>query len=461
MAQEVEDEAFGIHGAGLVLSEDKKTLSINSASNYTAYGTVQLPSTNNNRKYEWNFKVNQLLANDAKIAIGIQDIKIDKSYTSFYCHQTVSGLNMKRKMADFWGSQSEYDIAINLQIGSIITLSVDMKALTISIEIDDKEIISRRRIVSREDLIYRLAVTLMERETSISLTHFAITDCDCKEDEFDIDTADDVNANKIEIDQSLSIKEEKLESKLISKEQQIEELMASLKQKDKVLFFLKYFCYFRGFGLLNMFIVQLIERMKERESEQKESVCIGLESLTKSLDNELTVFESEFTAKSLRNIFAESPETIMDSDSALNRRLNKYRQNMDRLKQSVNALDAAVTSIESVVRELSVPNTAHYAQWTVNQMISWIKSLENGRFNDYVDALRKGFIEGQMNGEDLPSVEAKDLSDAPFNIKRFRDKKDLAKYFQSLSTDKEQGHDDEYENDVDIASAEGATTGFL
>ena len=37
-------------------------------------------------------------------------------------------------------------------------------------------------------------------------------------------------------------------------------------------------------------------------------------------------------------------------------------ENMERVKQSVNALDAAVTSIESVVQELSVPNTAHYAQ---------------------------------------------------------------------------------------------------
>ena len=137
----------------------------------------------------------------------------------------------------------------------------------------------------------------------------------------------------------------------------------------------------------------------------------------------------------------------MDSDSTLNRRLNKYRENMDRLKQCENALDTAVASIESVFRELSVPNTAHYAQQTVNQMISWIKSLENGRFNDYVDALRKGFIEGQMNVEDVLSAETKDLSDAPFNIKRFRDKNNLATYFQSLSVDKEQGHADEYEND--------------
>ena len=89
-------------------------------------------------------------------------------------------------------------------------------ALTISIEIGDKEIISRRRIVSRDDLIYRLAITLIKRETSIPLSHFEITKCDCKEDEVDVDTVGGVNAHKIDTNQSLSIKEEKLESKFMS-----------------------------------------------------------------------------------------------------------------------------------------------------------------------------------------------------------------------------------------------------
>lgn len=118
-----------------------------------------------------------------------------------------------------------------------------------------------------------------------------------------------------------------------------------------------------------------------------------------------------------------------------------------------------VASLPSNVLAPNDPNPALYTQWNVNQMISWIVNLENGRFKGYINALRKGFIEGEMNGDDLPTVEAKDLSDPPFNIKRFRDKKDLAKYFQDLATSKEQGNDrNEGIEDVEAKNATNDST---
>ena len=50
----------------------------------------------------------------------------------------------------------------------------------------------------------------------------------------------------------------------------------------------------------------------------------------------------------------------------------------------------------------------------------------------HIDVLRSGMIESEIKGSDLPDITSSDLSSPPFNIKQFRDKKDLVKHFMSL-----------------------------
>ena len=81
-----------------------------------------------------------------------------------------------------------------------------------------------------------------------------------------------------------------------------------------------------------------------------------------------------------------------------------------------------------------VPNVKQYKSWNLNEIISWLSSLENSRFNPYLNILQEGFVnDGIDSGEYLPDITKSDLRVEPFKIGSFKDRRDLEKYFKSLS----------------------------
>mmetsp|Transcript_137 Transcript_137/g.209 ORF Transcript_137/g.209 Transcript_137/m.209 type:complete len:97 (+) Transcript_137:125-415(+) len=73
-----------------------------------------------------------------------------------------------------------------------------------------------------------------------------------------------------------------------------------------------------------------------------------------------------------------------------------------------------------------------YESWNVDEIMLWIMSLENGRFNRIAGVLRKGFMEIEMTGYYLPDITRDELFKSPFDIKHFGDRRDLELHFQSL-----------------------------
>ena len=69
----------------------------------------------------------------------------------------------------------------------------------------------------------------------------------------------------------------------------------------------------------------------------------------------------------------------------------------------------------------------------MDAILLWSRSLENGRYFKYLDVLRVGLKESDIDsGELLPDLQTADLSVTPFHIKSFRDKRDLIRHFRAL-----------------------------
>ena len=49
-------------------------------------------------------------------------------------------------------------------------------------------------------------------------------------------------------------------------------------------------------------------------------------------------------------------------------------------------------------------DASQYKSWNIQEILLWIRSLENGRFIPHIDKLRIGFERAQIVGEDLPEL---------------------------------------------------------
>eukprot|EP01084_Bolivina_argentea_P268040 455164_1 len=96
--------------------------------------------------------------------------------------------------------------------------------------------------------------------------------------------------------------------------------------------------------------------------------------------------------------------------------------------------DSEISELSDEISQLSDSQNNHHSfdQFMMNWLISW----EHGRFGKYCDVLVNGFNEyGIFDVDDLCHLCSAELSEPPFSIKKFMDKRDLIKYFQSLKNE--------------------------
>jgi len=184
------------------------------------------------------------------------------------------------------------------------------------------------------------------------------------------------------------------------------------------------------------------EQDEEEEVDQDLRRC--LQVLT-NLNNEIAFFEVNFNRVRVMEIGEENVDELVDPNSAFNITLDRYAQISQAIKVCSENFKKSIVEIKQYIKEKYVPNTQEYKNWDLNDIALWIKSLENGRYIKYLDILIHGFHESEiMNGVDLPDLTTADLSVTPFDIKRFRDKRDLVKHFKKLR-EEYSGNDDENE----------------
>ena len=79
-----------------------------------------------------------------------------------------------------------------------------------------------------------------------------------------------------------------------------------------------------------------------------------------------------------------------------------------------------------------MPDVSIYKEWSIDTVITWIKSLDGGKYSKYCDILRQGFISDGIPFSELPNLEHADLRMEPFKITSFADGDSLIHHFKSL-----------------------------
>lgn len=60
-------------------------------------------------------------------------------------------------------------------------------------------------------------------------------------------------------------------------------------------------------------------------------------------------------------------------------------------------------------KDVLLPNVRIWYEWSVVEIVDWIKSLDNGRYAKYEECIRRGMINDEVNGGKLPSLTAVDF----------------------------------------------------
>lgn len=99
---------------------------------------------------------------------------------------------------------------------------------------------------------------------------------------------------------------------------------------------------------------------------------------------------------------------------------NKIEQQLSDYKEKIKLLRDKVDKLQMI----------DYKNWSLNEIINWINSLENGMFKKYDAILRQSFKQDSVTGADLPQITRNDLK--MFGVNVFGDRVLLESHFQKL-----------------------------
>ena len=97
---------------------------------------------------------------------------------------------------------------------------------------------------------------------------------------------------------------------------------------------------------------------------------------------------------------------------------NSQKQEINTLKNRVSTLEDERKEFEMKISELTEENkrlklenlkVEKYAEWSVDEIIYWIMSLDSNMYSQYEAALRKALVEEGINGECLEMVGKDDI----------------------------------------------------
>ena len=125
---------------------------------------------------------------------------------------------------------------------------------------------------------------------------------------------------------------------------------------------------------------------------------------------------------------------VIDPNSYFNQLLDKYAQIISAIDVCSDKFKKSVVGMKQFVNDSYIPKIKNYKKWNLDDILLWIRCLENGRFIPYLAKLKNGFVKSEIvTGGELPHLSTADLSCPPFGIiKTFRDKRNLIEHFQKL-----------------------------
>merc|ERR1712129_176696 len=111
----------------------------------------------------------------------------------------------------------------------------------------------------------------------------------------------------------------------------------------------------------------------------------------------------------------------------------------DDCKETARAMDELKVKFEELRKNRKL-DLSEFEQWSQDDLLCWILSLENGRFEKYEAALKQAFAEREIDGECLRDIGKQDLFDC--GVKSFKDQSALFKHIQKLTSTVNEGSAD-------------------
>ena len=124
---------------------------------------------------------------------------------------------------------------------------------------------------------------------------------------------------------------------------------------------------------------------------------------------------------------------LMNKNDSLSTEIQLLRQELASIKQINRELQFENCSLKKQNKSLTkvLFNEKIYIKWTVDQVISWIMSIENGKYLKYYDMLNIKLNDYEINGQELKELDYVDIKQQ-FGIIDIDDRKLLWKNIQLL-----------------------------
>ena len=168
-------------------------------------------------------------------------------------------------------------------------------------------------------------------------------------------------------------------------------------------------------------IIALKQQLNEQHvEEKKQDEDNNLKQDLSSITSKINEFNGKYNLERISNIYDNDPNAL------------SVDVEIDEADISSKSMIKKLQDIKGYIDEITKIDITRYEKWDINDTMKWIKSLNEGQFNKYLDVLRQGFVSDGIAAADLPSIVAADLATDPFNIRSFGDRKKLVHHFKSL-----------------------------
>eukprot|EP01084_Bolivina_argentea_P035773 66271_1 len=167
------------------------------------------------------------------------------------------------------------------------------------------------------------------------------------------------------------------------------------------------------------------EPMDAHEYEYADGAMQRCTQMIEDLIKERAKFQENCSVSNIDKIGALNANELVAGNSMFHTKLYEFNEIMTDIKGCCVGFIESMEEVEQYIAGKYIPNVAQYEEWDLNDICLWIKSLERGRFVQYIDALSEGFKKSNItNGSLLCDLETADLGAQPFQITNFRDKRD-------------------------------------
>eukprot|EP01083_Nonionella_stella_P261637 890586_1 len=160
----------------------------------------------------------------------------------------------------------------------------------------------------------------------------------------------------------------------------------------------------------------LTDELLQKQSEMAKDIAQSksMRSMIKELQNEVEILRTE------KDNSIETCNQLRNENNALNEECKESKMELVNLKSKYDEL-----------KQKCPLDITQYKEWSGEDVIMWIVSLENGRFKKYEETLKVSFKEQEFVGQWLDDVQKSDVHD--WGIKHFGDKTKLFQYIDEIT----------------------------